>query len=146
MTASLRALALFGFTALSAPAMAASLEGVLYKSPYCTCCEGHADYLRANDVAIEIREVEDLDAVSRGAGIPAARQGCHTILMDGYVFEGHITIDLIRKLLDERPADVVGLSLPGMPTGVPGMGGEKTGPYEVFVIKRDGTSTVYGVQ
>ena len=146
MTAPFRTLALLAFTSLSAPAMAASLQGVLYKSPYCTCCEGHADYLRDNGVSLEIKEVEDLEAVSQGAGIPAAKQGCHTIFMDGYVFEGHITTDLIRKLLDERPADVVGLSLPGMPTGVPGMGGAKTGPYEVFAIKRDGTSTVYGLQ
>jgi len=67
-------------------------------------------------------------------------------MLEGYAIEGHVTIDIIQKLLDDRPAGVVGISLPGMPTGVPGMGGPDLGPYDVFAIHEDGTATVFAQQ
>ena len=68
------------------------------------------------------------------------------IKLDGYVFEGHITGEIIKQFLAEKPADVVGLSLPGMPSGVPGMEGKKTGSYAVYAIKKDGTTTIYATE
>ena len=94
----------------------------------------------------EAQPVDDIAAISRNAGIPGEYQGCHTLMLEGYAIEGHVSIDIIRKLLKERPADVVGISLPGMPTGVPGMGGPYQGPYEVYAIKKDGTVSVFAAQ
>ncbi len=142
----LRLGALAALLGLSSPALAEVLHGTMYKNPYCTCCEGHLSYLREHDVLLTVETVEKLDEISQKAGIPAEYQGCHTIFLDGYVIEGHITFEIIQKLLKERPADIVGLSLKGMPVGVPGMPGEKTGPYDVYAIKKDGTAAVFGTQ
>ena len=139
----LQSSALFAVVSLSAPALAAPLQGVLYKDQNCPCCEGHAQYLEENGIDVDIKPVEDIAAISADAGIPSEYQGCHTLMLDGYAIEGHITIEIIQKLLKERPADVVGISLPGMPTGVPGMGGPNVGPYDVFAIKKDGSATVF---
>lgn len=131
---------------LCAPALAQSLQGTLYKDQNCPCCEGHARYLIRQGIDVDIKPVEDIAAISKGAGIPGDYQGCHTLMLEGYAIEGHDTVEVIRKLLKERPADVVGISLPGMPTGVPGMGGPYEGPYDVFAIKRDGTASVFAAQ
>ena len=142
----LGASALFALVSLTSPTIAQTLQGTLYKSPLCPCCEGHAKYLRDHDVALDVKPVDNLAQISKEAGIPPDYQGCHTILLDGYVIEGHVTFEIIEMLLKERPADVVGISLPGMPLGVPGMSGEKTGPYEVYAIKKDGSATVFATQ
>lgn len=106
----------------------------LYKDPACGCCTGHADYLRAEGFAVTIIETTDLDGLKRQHGVPEALAGCHTILADGYVIEGHVPAASIRRLLAERP-DVIGISLAGMPPGSPGMGGEKAGPFTIHAIE-----------
>ena len=110
---------------------------ILYKNPSCTCCEAYADYLDENGFAVEVRPTNDLAEISRKAGIPADLEGCHTSFIGAYVVDGHVPAPTIRKLLDEMPA-VVGITLPGMPPGSPGMGGEKTGPLTVYAISNDG--------
>jgi len=142
----LRSTAILALVGFSAPAFAQALHGTLYKDQNCPCCEGHAEYLGRNGVDVEIRPVEDIAAISKRAGIPADYQGCHTLILDGYAIEGHVSIDIIQKLLKEHPADVVGISLPGMPTGVPGMSGPYDGPYEVYAIKKDGSTSVFATQ
>ena len=142
----LQSAAVMALVAFSAPAAAETLRGTLYKDPNCPCCEGHAAYLKERGIELDIEPVENIAMFSRAAGIPSAYLGCHTILLDGYVIEGHINLELIQRLLRERPADVVGISLPGMPTGVPGMGGPYDGPYDVYAIKKNGTATVFAVQ
>ena len=109
-------------------------RATLYKSPDCTCCEGHAAYLKRNGIQVEIIETPDLSAVKKAHGVPAEFEGCHTILLDGYVIEGHTPINSIRKLLRERPA-IKGISLQGMPLGAPGMYGTKEGPFVIYEIK-----------
>ena len=131
---------------LSAPAVAQALHGTLYKDQNCPCCEGHAQYLEENGIDVDVKPVADIASISRSAGIPSDYQGCHTLMLDGYAIEGHVSVEIIQKLLTERPADVVGISLPGMPTGVPGMGGPDLGPYDVHAIKEDGSATVFAVQ
>ena len=87
-----------------------------------------------------------LAEMSIDAGVPEGFQGCHIIKIDGYVFEGHITSDIIKRLLAERPQDLVGLSLPGMPSGVPGMEGPRAASLVVYAIKKDGTTKTYATQ
>ena len=142
----LQSTVILALVSLCAPALAQTLHGTLYKDQDCPCCEGHAKYLIRNGIDVDIKPVADIAAISKGAGIPSDYQGCHTLMLEGYAIEGHVTVEIIHKLLKERPADVVGISLPEMPTGVPGMGGPYQGPYNVYAIKKDGTASVFAAQ
>jgi hypothetical protein len=135
-----------GLVCIGLPARAAQgpLEGTLYKSPDCTCCEGHAQYLKRNGIRVSVIEAADLSSVKKQHGVPVELEGCHTILLEGYVIEGHVPINSIRKLLRERPA-IKGISLPGMPLGTPGMGGSKEGPFVIYEI-REGEKRVFATE
>ena len=111
---------------------------ILYKNPSCTCCEAYAQYLDENGFQVDVRPTNDLAEISRKAGIPADLEGCHTSFIGAYVVDGHVPAPTIRKLLDEMPA-IVGITLPGMPPGSPGMGDEKAGPLTVYAISNDGS-------
>jgi hypothetical protein len=128
------------------PAIGAPLRVTLYKDPQCGCCEGYAAYLRKNGFTVEVKPTNDLAEISRKAGVPSELQGCHTTFVGGYVVDGHVPIKTIRKLLSERPA-IAGITLPGMPTGSPGMTGQKTAPFKIYAVNKDGTPpTVYAVE
>jgi hypothetical protein len=103
---------------------------VMYASPTCGCCRQYAEYLRDNGHSVEPRYVDDLADIKDSAGVPAAVESCHTTLIGGYVVEGHVPVEAIDKLLRERPG-IDGIALPDMPAGSPGMGGTKTGPFEI---------------
>jgi hypothetical protein len=87
---------------LCAPAFAQTLQGTLYKDQNCPCCEGHAKYLVRNGIDVDIKPVEDIAAISKGAGIPHDYQGCHTLMLEGDAIEGHVTVEIIHKLLKEQ--------------------------------------------
>ena len=111
------------------------LEATVYKSPTCGCCEGYIAFLRKHGVTVEV--VSDDAALYEAKetnGVPYEAQGCHTVLLDGYVVEGHVPLEALTKLLSERP-DIDGIALPGMPSGTPGMEGPKFGPLEVVGFK-----------
>jgi len=123
-----------------------ALKAILYKNPQCGCCEGYADYLRQNGFEVDVKPTNDLTQISREAGVPENFQGCHTTFINGYVVDGHVPVNIVRKLLSERP-DVAGVTLPGMPLGSPGMGGEKTAPFEVYAVTKDGKApTIYATE
>jgi hypothetical protein len=115
------------------PALAGPMRVTLYKNPQCDCCEGYADYLRQNDFTVETVPANDLITMARQAGVPESLDGCHITMIDGYVVIGHVPIDAIRKLLRERPK-IIGISLPGMPMGVPGMPGPRSEPIGIYEI------------
>jgi hypothetical protein len=96
---------------------------------------------------VEERDAPDLGAVKRQHGVPRDLASCHTALVDGYVVEGHVPADLIDRLLRERPK-VVGLAVPGMPAGSPGMEspGQRPEPYRVLAFDRSGKSTVFATR
>jgi hypothetical protein len=120
-----------------------SLPGVLvYKSPTCGCCNGWVEHMRAAGFAVDARDVTDLMSVKRDAGVPVALSSCHTTLVDGYVVEGHVPAEQVKRLLAERP-EIAGLAAPGMPVGSPGMEGASAQPYEVFSFDRDGRTEVF---
>ena len=110
------------------------IQATLHKMPYCTCCEGHAEHLRQHGFDVEVKVTENLTPLRRAEGVPEALEGCHTILVGGYVVEGHVSAESIKRLLTERPEGVKGLAMPGMPTGVPGMPGEHEGPIDVYAF------------
>jgi len=118
----------------------------LFKNPECSCCEGYAAYLRQNGFVVDIKPTNDLAEISRKAGVPEQYEGCHTAFIAGYVVDGHVPVAVIRKLLAERPA-IAGITLPGMPMGSPGMVGDKTAPFTVYAVTKDGAApTVYATE
>ena len=117
-------------------------EVVVYKSPWCGCCEGWVDHMRASGFEVTVREQEDLTAIKRMAGVPDELQSCHTAFVGGYAIEGHVPAGVIDKLLAERPL-VRGLAVPGMPIGSPGMEGAHPEPYEVMTFTQGATTNVY---
>jgi len=80
--------------------------------------------------------------VKQRHNVPEKLYACHTAVIDGYVIEGHVPADVILKLLKEKPA-VLGLAVPGMPVGSPGMEGGKPEPYNVFTFDKNGKTSVY---
>ena len=125
------------------PALATTIEAVMYKNPQCSCCEAYAAYLEQNGFKVDIKPVNNLSQISSDAGVPADLEGCHTIMVDGYVIDGLVPVEIVKKVLAERPA-IAGITLPGMPTGAPGMGGNKAGPFTVYAFTKDGKApTVY---
>jgi hypothetical protein len=141
-----RIAAVLATLALPLPALADPIAATLYKNPQCSCCEGYAAYLRENGFTVDVKPSNDLAQISTEAGVPAEMEGCHTMFVDGYVVDGHVPVGVIRKLLSERPK-IAGITLPGMPMGSPGMGGEKSGPFTIYAVTKDGAApTVYAVE
>jgi len=93
---------------------------------------------------VKAQDHEDLAPIKRSLGVPAKLQSCHTGLVDGYVIEGHVPADVIERLLAERPR-VVGLAVPGMPAGSPGMEapGHPAERYQVLTFDQQGRTTVF---
>ena len=124
-------------------ALAQPMRVTLYKDPNCPCCEGHADYLNKNGFSVEITPTTDLLAKFREAQVTSELNGCHLIMVDGYAVVGHVPVEAIRKLLTERPK-IIGISIPGMPVGLPGMEGPRSGPIAVYeIVTGAGRSRVY---
>lgn len=109
----------------------------VHKSPYCGCCKGWVDYLRRNGFEVATNDTVDMDSVKQQFHVPGEVASCHTALIDGYVIEGHVPVDAIRRLLKERP-DVAGISAPGMPANSPGMGSDTPRGYNVVTFTRQG--------
>jgi len=117
----------------------------VFKSPTCGCCAKWNEHMTAAGYAVTSRDMTDMTAVKDEHRVPSSLRSCHTALVSGYVIEGHVPADVVAKLLAERPAGVVGIAVPGMPAGSPGMesaDGFKT-PYQVMAFTKDGQSRVY---
>ena len=121
-------------------------EATLYKNPQCGCCQDHAAYLRRHGYRVKEIATHDLEGIRLKLGVPEQLYGCHTILVGGYVVEGHVSAPVIDRLLRERPK-ILGVSLPGMPQGSPGMTGTKTEPFRIYEIRAgaEATPRVYAV-
>ncbi len=132
--------------ALLGPARPAGAQGlpkvVVTKDPTCGCCGAWADHLRAAGFPVEVVETRELNRVKAHLGVPPDLASCHTAQVQGYVIEGHVPADEIRRLLAERP-EAAGLAVPGMPMGSPGMemAGMEPDAYEVVMFGPRGRST-----
>lgn len=113
----------------------------VYKSMSCGCCSVYASYLQKKGVDVNLPEISDekLTGLKEQFSIPSALRSCHTTLVGDYFIEGHIPLEAIQKLLDEKP-DIKGIAMPGMPSGSPGMPGAKTGPFVIYAVAKDGSS------
>ncbi|MBJ6126838.1 DUF411 domain-containing protein [Microvirga splendida] len=115
---------------------------VVTKDPSCGCCSGWADHIRAAGFPVEIRETSEVNRLKVKLGLPQALASCHTAEVGGYVVEGHVPADAIKRLLSEKP-QATGLAVPGMPIGSPGMEVEGAAPdiYEVVLFGPRGPAT-----
>ena len=118
---------------------------LVHKTPTCGCCKKWVKHLEANNFSTMIKDHQNLQKVKEQHSIKPKYQSCHTaVSQDGYVFEGHIPSKFIKQFLANPEANAIGLSVPGMPLGSPGMEVEgRFMPYDVLVLFQDGSSKVY---
>jgi hypothetical protein len=133
--------------AVAAPALARSEPPLVevWKSPSCGCCQDWIRHMEAEGFAVRSVDTGNT-AVRARLGIPVGLGSCHTARVAGYAIEGHVPAREVHRLLKEKPA-AVGLAVPAMPIGSPGMDGPEYGsrrdPYDVLLVHRDGSSTVF---
>ena len=116
----------------------------VYKEATCGCCSVWVEHLRKAGFAPTATNVDDMPAIKTKYTVPQRARSCHTAVVDGYVVEGHVPIADIQRLLKERPA-VVGIAVPGMPIGSPGMevAGMKPQPFDVLAFDKAGEMKVF---
>jgi hypothetical protein len=139
----------FVVAALAAACVPARAQGQpeveVWKSPTCGCCKDWVKHLEAAGFRVRVNDSGNTAARKR-LGMPDALGSCHTALVGGYVLEGHVPAREVKRLLAERPT-ALGLSVPGMPIGSPGMDGPEYGGqrdrYEVLLVQRDGRTSVF---
>ena len=123
---------------LAAPPMPMTV----YKDPDCGCCKSWVEYMRKHGYRVETKDTRDLDQINATVGVPAKLAGCHTALVGGYVISGHVPAEDIARLLKTKPK-IVGLAVPGMPAGSPGMEGPPPVHYQVIAFERSGKTSVF---
>ena len=115
----------------------------VYKNPDCGCCSAWVDHLKAAGFAVQVTESPDTSSVRKRFGMPERLAGCHTATLEGYVLEGHVPAADIKRLLAMKP-QAIGLAVPGMPVGSPGMEyGDRRDPYKVLLVDRTGRERVF---
>jgi len=112
---------------------------VVYKSASCGCCDKWVSYLKENGFIVETHTTNEMETIKSQYGIAPKLQSCHTSLIGGYVIEGHVPVEAILKLLDEKP-EIKGIAVPGMPNGSPGMEGGYKEAYTVYAYTENGDS------
>lgn len=143
----LQALASLAGTAALAPSLMAQTrpQVEVWKDPDCGCCKEWVSHLEANGFQVKVHDSGNTQARSR-LGVPDKLGSCHTAQVGGYAIEGHVPASDIHRLLKERPK-AVGLAVPGMPVGSPGMDGPEYGgrkdSYDVLLVLAGGNSRVY---
>lgn len=117
----------------------------VYKQASCGCCKEWISHLQAAGFESIARDTGDMTAIKAQYQIAPQYQSCHTaVSSQGYVFEGHVPARYIQAFLANPPTDAIGLAVPGMPLGSPGMEvGDKFTPYDILLLKKDGSSDVF---
>jgi hypothetical protein len=132
--------------ALARAASDGSSELEVYKSPKCGCCKYWIRHLEANGFKVKAHDVDNLAVRRQQLGMPKQYASCHTARIAGYAIEGHVPAADIKRLLTERP-QAIGLAVPNMPVGTPGMDGPaykgRRDAYEVLLVGGDGVARSY---
>ncbi len=138
-------LSLFAPLALIACAQAATAATLeVIKTPTCGCCSVWVERMQAAGFTVKARNVEDTSPIAKAAGVPDGLRSCHTAKVGGYVIEGHVPAADIKRLLAQKPKGAVGLSVPGMVAGSPGMEVPgRSDRYQVMLIMPDGKHKVW---
>lgn len=117
----------------------------VYKSPTCGCCEDWITHMEGEGFETAIEHPSRMATIKAQLGIAPEYASCHTgVSEEGYIFEGHVPAKLVRQFLNSPPENALGLAVPRMPVGSPGMEmGERFDPYDVLLLKTDGSSEIY---
>jgi len=121
------------------------VSATVYKDANCGCCKEWIGHAEDNGLNATAQDVADLSVFKERYSVPPQMQSCHTaVTTDGYVFEGHVPAKHIAQFLKNPPSDAIGLAVPGMPVGSPGMEYQNQFmPYQIMQINKDGTTSVY---
>lgn len=114
----------------------------VYKSEYCGCCHEWVKHLESNGFTVKAEDVENPADYRKKFGMPEKLGSCHSGMVQGYALEGHVPAAEIKRLLAEKP-QAKGLAVPSMPMGSPGMEGSRKDPYDVLLVKADGSYSTY---
>lgn len=114
----------------------------IYKSAECGCCKAWAEHLQKNGFTVILHDVDDIPAARKKLGMPDKYGSCHTARAGQYLVEGHVPAADIKRLLKDRPK-AIGLAVPSMPPGSPGMEGEYSVPYDTLLVGVDGNAKVF---
>jgi len=117
----------------------------VFKDPTCGCCSIWVEHLKSAGFKAVVSNSADMTAIKNEHKVPAQARSCHTALVGGYVLEGHVPASDVQRLLKEKPK-VLGLAVPGMPLGSPGMEAPGGKPYDVLTFDKDGKTAVYSTQ
>lgn len=134
---------LAGLTGLGPMAIARTAQSTrvdVFRDPSCGCCGRWIEHLRQNGFELNVIETSDLQSIKKSAGVPSNLASCHTAKVGGYVIEGHVPAKAIRRLLEQAP-DALGLAVPGMPIGSPGMEGGDPVVYDVILFGQEPQKT-----
>ncbi|MGE5466726.1 MAG: DUF411 domain-containing protein [Ignavibacteria bacterium] len=119
---------------------AATVE--VFKNPSCGCCGYWVEYMKRNGFDVNIHDVADVNAVRAQYGMPQKYAACHTASVGGYVVEGHVPAADVRRLLAEMPR-AIGIAVPSMPPGSPGMPSDRPVHFETLLVQQDGSYTTF---
>lgn len=115
----------------------------VFKDPNCGCCKDWIEHLRKHAFKVTARDTNDVSGIKRSGRVPSQLASCHTAFVNGYVIEGHVPAEDIKRLLKEKPK-IAGLAVAGMPAGSPGMEvGNRKDKYDVIAFTRDGSTSVF---
>ena len=119
---------------------------LVHKTPTCGCCKQWVKHIKNNGFIVDTKDHQNLEDIKNTYKIEPQYRSCHTaVSSDGFIFEGHIPSKYIAQFLTENHTNAIGLSVPGMPLGSPGMEvGDRFTPYKVRILFKDGTSEIYG--
>lgn len=123
-----------------------SADVIVYKNQYCGCCHKWVEHLRDSGLTVAVHNVDSTQAVRSKLGVPDSMASCHTAVAGDYWLEGHVPADLVQRLIDESPANIEGIAVPGMPAGSPGMEGPNPGSYDVVAMASDGSAYVFATR
>lgn len=118
------------------------IEVVMYKNPDCGCCTEWAKHMNRAEFHVIEEDTKALMSIKQSAGVPARFESCHTAMVGNYFVEGHVPVADVQRLLRENP-DALGLTVPGMPIGSPGMEGPNPQHYDVYLVAKDGSTSIY---
>ncbi len=120
-----------------------ALRMVMHYDINCGCCSDWAAYMREQGFELDMRVADNIVETRRELGVPGALASCHTAEIEGYLVEGHVPADAVRRMLEERP-QALGISAPGMPWGSPGMEmGERVDTYPVVLFDAEGNQSLF---
>jgi ketosteroid isomerase-like protein len=118
----------------------------VYKTATCGCCGKWVDHLQQSGLDVDVIVVDETSSIRSSLGVPSHLASCHTAKVGDYWVEGHVPADLVQRLLDEKPANIKGIAVPGMPSGSPGMESPNPVTYQVLSVDGDGEVGVYATR